>query len=227
MRSRPRNTSIARLGDLTEASRFPGRAVRDSLLSGGESRCRRPIRSIFVNGLPALSRVAGHSCRCRAFQRVGFFRRQADEVFSGDRKLAPKPSSGRCHAKLDPHRAFLLARIAEKADITMPELSAELATVTGIPASLSRWLICKKPWRASKIVPTSKRRARNGTTTRQPRMRLEPHRLVFLDETGTKTKMTRLRGRCPKGPRLRCKVPFGHWMTQTFVASPPSSSTPR
>jgi len=26
--------------------------------------------------------------------------------------------------------------------------------------------------------------------------RLEPHRLVFLDETGTTTKMTRLRGRC-------------------------------
>jgi transposase len=53
---------------------------------------------------------------------------------------------------------------------------------------------------------------------RQPRMRLEPHRLVFLDETGTTTKMTRLRGRCLKGQRLRSKAPFGHWMTQTFVA---------
>jgi hypothetical protein len=30
--------------------------------------------------------------------------------------------------------------------------------------------------------------------------------------------MTRLRGRCAKGQRLRCKAPFGHWMTQTFVA---------
>jgi hypothetical protein len=37
---------------------------------------------------------------------------------------------------------------------------------------------------------------------RQPRMRLEPHRLVFIDETGTTTKMTRLRGRCRKGQRL-------------------------
>jgi transposase len=50
-------------------------------------------------------------------------------------------------------------------------------------------------------------------------MRLESHRLVFLDETGTTTKMTRPRGRCAKGQRLRCKAPFGHWMTQTFVAS--------
>jgi hypothetical protein len=31
----------------------------------------------------------------------------------------PKPSGGRRHAKLDPHRAFLISRIEEKADITM------------------------------------------------------------------------------------------------------------
>ena len=49
-------------------------------------------------------------------------------------------------------------------------------------------------------------------------MRLEPQRLVFLDETGTTTKMTRLRGRCLKGKRLRSKAPFGHWKTQTFIA---------
>jgi transposase len=55
-------------------------------------------------------------------------------------------------------------------------------------------------------------------TKRQPRMRQEPHRLVFLDETGTSTKMTRLRGRSPRGQRLYAKAPFGHWLTQTFVA---------
>jgi transposase len=49
-------------------------------------------------------------------------------------------------------------------------------------------------------------------------MRLELDRLVFIDETGTTTKMTRLRGRCPKGRRLLSKAPFGHWKTQTFIA---------
>jgi transposase len=49
-------------------------------------------------------------------------------------------------------------------------------------------------------------------------MRLVPHRLVFIDETGTTTKMTRLRGRCRKGGRLHAKAPFGHWKTQTFIA---------
>ena len=49
-------------------------------------------------------------------------------------------------------------------------------------------------------------------------MGLEPHRLVFIDETGTTTKMTRLRGRCLRGQRLKSKAPFGHWKTQTFIA---------
>ncbi len=46
----------------------------------------------------------------------------------------------------------------------------------------------------------------------------ERYRLIFIDETGTTTKMTRLRGRAMKGNRLNCKAPFGHWGTQTFVA---------
>ena len=49
-------------------------------------------------------------------------------------------------------------------------------------------------------------------------MRLEPHRLVFLDETSTTTKMTRQRGRARRGQRLRATAPFGHWRTQTFIA---------
>ena len=59
-------------------------------------------------------------------------------------RLAPKPSGGRRHAKLEPHRAFLLGCVVAKNDITMPELSAELVAATGTkaePASLSRWLI--------------------------------------------------------------------------------------
>jgi transposase len=50
-------------------------------------------------------------------------------------------------------------------------------------------------------------------------MRQEPHRLVFVDETATTTKMTRLRGRARCGQRLRARAPFGHWGTQTFIAA--------
>ena len=50
-------------------------------------------------------------------------------------------------------------------------------------------------------------------------MRETPHRLVFLDETATTTKMTRLRGRARRGERLQATAPFGHWKTQTFIAA--------
>ena len=49
-------------------------------------------------------------------------------------------------------------------------------------------------------------------------MREQLHRLVFIDETATKTNMTRLRGRALNGQRLRARAPFGHWKTQTFIA---------
>lgn len=42
--------------------------------------------------------------------------------------------------------------------------------------------------------------------------------IVFVDETGCNTKMTRLRGRCRKGERLKAAVPHGHWKTTTFIA---------
>ena len=46
---------------------------------------------------------------------------------------------------------------------------------------------------------------------------LDPQRLVFIDETGASTKMARLRGRAPKGERLRAGIPHGHWKTTTFI----------
>jgi transposase len=42
---------------------------------------------------------------------------------------------------------------------------------------------------------------------------------VFIDETWTSTNMARLRGRAPKGERLRASIPHGHWKTSTFVAA--------
>ena len=48
-------------------------------------------------------------------------------------------------------------------------------------------------------------------------LELDPERLVFIDETGASTKMARRHGRAPRGQRLRCSVPHGHWKTTTFV----------
>lgn len=49
--------------------------------------------------------------------------------------------------------------------------------------------------------------------------RIEPERLVFIDETWTKTNMAPLRGWAPCGKRLVAKVPHRRWKTTTFVAA--------
>jgi transposase len=56
---------------------------------------------------------------------------------------------------------------------------------------------------------------------RLPIMQTMPHRLVFIDETSTSTKLTRLRGRSRIGERLPGSAPFGHWQSQTFIAALP------
>jgi transposase len=49
--------------------------------------------------------------------------------------------------------------------------------------------------------------------------RLDPRRLVFIDETWAKTNMTRTYGRAPRGKRLVAKAPHGRWRTLTFLAA--------
>lgn len=47
---------------------------------------------------------------------------------------------------------------------------------------------------------------------------LDVSKLVFIDETGANTHMTRSRGRSPQGERCHASVPGGHWKTTTFIA---------
>jgi transposase len=54
---------------------------------------------------------------------------------------------------------------------------------------------------------------------RRLQLALDPKRLVFIDETWTKTNMAPLRGWCRRGDRLNAKVPHGHWQTMTFLAA--------
>jgi putative transposase len=48
---------------------------------------------------------------------------------------------------------------------------------------------------------------------------VDPERLVFIDETWTRTDMAPLRGWAPRGQRLVGKVPHGRWKTMTFLAA--------
>lgn len=45
------------------------------------------------------------------------------------------------------------------------------------------------------------------------------HRLLFIDESGAKTNMTRLYGRAPRGARVYDRIPNGRWETTTMIAA--------
>ena len=49
-------------------------------------------------------------------------------------------------------------------------------------------------------------------------LEFDPSRLVFIDETGASTNLSRKSGRGRRGRRLRAAVPHGHYKTVTLVA---------
>lgn len=86
---------------------------------------------------------ASHSCHTAAahFDVSVSFVVKLVATFRMIGSYAPKPEGGWRYSKLDPQRHFLERRVAQKPDITMPELACELAAM-GVridPASLSRW----------------------------------------------------------------------------------------
>jgi hypothetical protein len=49
--------------------------------------------------------------------------------------------------------------------------------------------------------------------------RVDSKKLVFVDESGINTAMTRTRGRAPPGDRVSGAVPQGHWQTLTMLGA--------
>ncbi|WP_298723028.1 IS630 family transposase [uncultured Ferrovibrio sp.] len=121
-------------------------------------------------------------------------------------------------------RDWVLGRIAEKSDITLQDLVDELraAGKRGSYGSVWRFLKAegirfKKSLRASEQERPDVARRRERWKRHQNK--IDPARLVFIDETWAKTSMTRSHGRCAKGQRLIGRVPHGHWRTMTFLAA--------
>ncbi|TIO41656.1 MAG: IS630 family transposase [Mesorhizobium sp.] len=83
---------------------------------------------------------------------------------------------------------------------------------------------CTGRARASKktILPAEQLRpklARRRAQWIRYQTRIDPTRLVFLDETWVKTNMAPLRGWGARGERLVAHAPYGHWKTMTFIAA--------
>ena len=61
--------------------------------------------------------------------------------------------------------------------------------------------------------------ARRRAWWKRHQLKIDPARLVFIDETWAKTNMARTHGWWRRGFPLRAQVPHGHWRTLTFLAA--------
>ena len=141
--------------------------------------------------------------------------------------LVPQRQGHSGDGKLAPYGVWVRDRLASKADLTLDEIVAELASVHGLSvhrASVGRrlhrlGLSHKKTLLASEhLRPDVVERRRNWVEVRQPDMVNMLERLVFIDETSLKTNLVKTTGWAPVGKRLVDHAPCGHWHTQTFIA---------
>jgi transposase len=135
--------------------------------------------------------------------------------------VLPKPSAGGPVPRLDADTCQrLLALVQKQPDATLAELQERL----GVPCSLTTI------WRALQRLGISRKKktlhAQQQDTPEVQAKRaafeeriaaVDPAHLIFVDETGATTAMTRTHGRAPLGERVVGSVP-GDWKNVTLIA---------
>ena len=170
---------------------------------------------------------AGESCRSVAarFSVAASSAVKWAERAARTGSVLPGKIGGHRKPVLEPHRDWLLGQVREP-----PQDHAE---GTSGPARRTRR---RREPRHDLAVPAGLRlqfqkktlvadeRTRPDVSRRRERWkrhqdRIDPRRLVFIDETWMKTNMAPLRGWAPRGARLPGGAPFGHWNTSSFIAA--------
>ncbi|WP_375309357.1 IS630 family transposase [Bradyrhizobium sp. A5] len=138
--------------------------------------------------------------------------------------VAPGKMGGHRKPVLGPHRAFIVERIRQTPHLTLHGLKDELAA-RGVKVSHHAvWTFLRREGLSFKKTLFALEQGRADVARRRQRWRslqdrLDPSRLVFIDETWIKTNMAPLRGWGSKGERLRGFAPHGHWRTLTFLGA--------
>ncbi|MGL5837269.1 MAG: IS630 family transposase [Sphingorhabdus sp.] len=138
--------------------------------------------------------------------------------------VEPGKVGGHMRPLLAGEREWLLARIEQKSDLTLHELLAELREKRGVVVCCDTlWRFLKRCGKSFKKTIFAKEQDRPDVVRRRTRWRwvqrrVDPRRMIFIDETWAKTNTTRTHGWCTKGEALINRVPHGHWKTLTFIA---------
>jgi transposase len=134
--------------------------------------------------------------------------------------LEPKPHGGGRLPALSPAQLKRLAAlIRKKPDATLGELRQSLGVDCSTMA-IVRALKKLKITRKKKVLRAQEQDSPEGQQKRRDFVEeiagIDPKRLVFVDESGADTSMTRTHGRAPVGERVHGAVP-GHWDSVTLI----------
>jgi transposase len=136
--------------------------------------------------------------------------------------LAPKPHGGGRQLALDFLQRLRLAKlISEQPDATLDELKQRggfTCTLTTLWRTLRRF---KLTFKKKSLHPGERKEPRVQAKRRRYRAKagkIPPKRLVFVDETGLNTSMTRSHAWAPRGERAKGSVPTS-WSATTVIAA--------
>lgn len=134
--------------------------------------------------------------------------------------IGPKPhGGGRLPALDDDQRQRLLELVRDQPDATLDELRRRLAVDCSL-AAICRALKALGITRKKKVLHAQQRDTPEVQKKRRSFRRqvagVDPKHLVFVDETGANTAMTRTHGRAPAGERVHGAVP-GFWESVTLI----------
>jgi transposase len=135
--------------------------------------------------------------------------------------VQPKPHAGVPTRKLDAAaEARLLELVRAQPDATLAELRDRLGLpccLMTIARALQRHQITRKQKTLHAQEQDSPRVQAQREAFQKKLAAVDPAHLVFVDETGANTSMTRTHGRAPQGERVQATAPAG-WQNVTLIA---------
>src|SRR2546421_1363060 len=135
--------------------------------------------------------------------------------------VQPKPHGGVPPRKLDAAAdARLLELVAAQPDATLAELRDRLGircSLMTIARALQRHQITRKKKTLHAQEQKNPRVQAQRRAFQEKLAAVDPDHLVFVDESGANTGMTRTHGRAPQGERVQATAP-GAWQNVTLIA---------
>jgi transposase len=149
---------------------------------------------------------------------------------SAPRKHSGQPERVRHHPGRKPHAGVeaqqrVLAWVAANPDLTLAEIQSKLASEARVQLSRGRvwYLVRRLGLRLKKALHAQERDTEANRKRREEFLEairaIPPKKLIFLDESGVSTQMTRRYARCLGGARIGEGTPAGNWKILTILGA--------